>query len=423
MCCSRGASDRGALVRRRRRRDRRGERAPALPSRNRNRRGVDGDGKGARTEPGGRALAIGVRRGGPGVTRLRPRGRGTRRTGLGRDAHRGRKRPGVDIGRRGLAVLERSARGGGTLLRSDRHRRFGFGGPIREAWRERSRDLEAPVLFAERETAVGVSSGRGRAHVSVSDVTTRRARVGRARRACAPRSDALPKTCPKRRTRTVGFRENTWTVAANVLPRKSGSKKAPALLISLCLSVPVRARRDAGRTVRRRACAAGALCARAPSEDIHPLVRCHRPGVDGDVDVVRAGVRSGLLLLLSEHRHDARGGSLRGSGSARSLGGPAPAALNPRHGRLGGCCGRGGEGGIRGGDRVGRGRERRGGDEATRLAKGASVRSRRAARSRRKPRLSIAAHSTRSVPYVLPLVYQNARACASTSPHRVVNAK
>jgi len=44
------------------------------------------------------------------------------------------------------------------------------------------------VLFAERETAVGVSSGHARARVSVSDVTTRRARVGRARRACAPRS-------------------------------------------------------------------------------------------------------------------------------------------------------------------------------------------------------------------------------------------
>ena len=53
----RGASDRGALVPRRRRCVRRGERPRA---RNRDRRGVDGDGKGARAEPGGRALGVGV---------------------------------------------------------------------------------------------------------------------------------------------------------------------------------------------------------------------------------------------------------------------------------------------------------------------------------------------------------------------------
>ena len=248
------------------------------------------------------------------------------------------------------------------------------------------------MRFASARNLSGGASFRSRAftRARVSDAKMRRARVGRARRACAPRSDALPKTCWPRRTNTNRRvprnrteREKRFSVddSCRVSREKSARfKESTPRVLPLVIVRRARVQGDAGGTVRRRAGAAGALRARAPSEDVRPLVQRDRSGVDGDIDVVRAGVRSGLLH--AEHGDDVSGSSLRRSGGARSVGGAAPAALHLRHGRLGRRRGGFGEGGIR---RIGRVGGKK--NEAKRLAKGASVRSAksRRVRSERRP--------------------------------------
>jgi hypothetical protein len=111
------------------------------------------------------------------------------------------------------------------------------------------------VRFASARNLSGGASFRSRAftRARVSDAKMRRARVGRARRACAPRSDALPKTCWPRRTNTNRRVPRNRTERESVFPltiravfpakKAHGSKKAPRAS-SLSSSSVARASRE-----------------------------------------------------------------------------------------------------------------------------------------------------------------------------------